>query len=85
MVRKKNMMMAMIMMVLWTVWETGCHNYGVGAADDEDDDADDHGYGDDGRDDNDGHDDDDGYVEHARGGESGSDRSVEEGRGANQL
>ena len=34
---------------------------------------------------NDGHDDVDGYVEHARGGESGSDRSVEEGRGANQL
>ena len=34
---------------------------------------------------NDGHGDDDGYVEHARGGESGSDRSVEEGRGANQL
>ena len=34
----------------------------------------------------DGHGDDvDGYVEHARGGESGSDRSVEEGRGANQL
>ena len=30
-------------------------------------------------------DDVDGYVEHARGGESGSDRSVEEGRGANQL
>ena len=35
---------------------------------------------------NDGYGDDvDGYVEHARGGESGSDRSVEEGRGANQL
>ena len=35
---------------------------------------------------NDGHGDDvDGYVEHARGGESGSDRSGEEGRGANQL
>ena len=35
---------------------------------------------------NDGYGDDvDGYVEHARGGESGSDRSVKEERGANQL
>ena len=33
------MMMAMMMMVLWTMRDAGCRDYGGGAEDEEDDDA----------------------------------------------
>ena len=45
------MMMAMMMMVLWTMRDAGCRDYGGGAEDEEDDDAVEHGNEDD-KDDN---------------------------------